>query len=122
MYIQISACQCSYYVNDKYSDEHSTFIQLAKKLTQLKYPLLVNGSSICGIPHNRIQLSNKREGTVVTCKNNSDSQGQPSGIVVRFVCPTSMSQGSGVWIRGADLHTAHQPILWRRPTCKIAED
>ena len=44
--------------------------------------------------------------------------GQPGGIVLRFTHSTSAAQGSQVQIPGADLHTAHQAMLWRHPTYK----
>ena len=48
-------------------------------------------------------------------------RGQPSS-VVKFPCSASVALGQWVWIPGADLHTAHQVMLWRRPTYKIEED
>ena len=50
------------------------------------------------------------------------TRGQPSGVVVKFACSTLMAQGSPVQILGADLHTAHQAMLWWLPTNKIEED
>ena len=38
--------------------------------------------------------------------------GPPAGIVVKFMCSTSLAQGSQVWNLGTDLHTAHQAMLW----------
>ena len=49
-------------------------------------------------------------------------RGQPGGVVVDFACSASVAQGSRVPIPGADLHTAHQAMLWRHPTYKIEED
>ena len=46
---------------------------------------------------------------------------QPGGIV-KFVHSASAALDSPVWILGADLHTAHQAMLWWRPTYKIEED
>ena len=34
----------------------------------------------------------------------------------------SVAQGLQVWILGADLHIAHQAMLWWQPTYKIEED
>ena len=42
--------------------------------------------------------------------------------VVEFVCSASVAQGSQVQIPGVDLYTAHQAILWQRPTYKMEED
>ena len=36
----------------------------------------------------------------------------PGGIVVNFVCPASVAQGSPVQIPGVDLRTAYQAMLW----------
>ena len=44
------------------------------------------------------------------------------GVVVKFVLSTLAAQSSQVWILGADLCTAHQAMLWQRPTYKIEED
>ena len=49
-------------------------------------------------------------------------RGQSGGVVVRFECLASVAQGSQVWIPGADLHTAHQAMLWWCPTYEIEED
>ena len=38
---------------------------------------------------------------------------QPSGTVVKFACSASAALVSLVQIPGADLHTAHQAMLWR---------
>ena len=48
--------------------------------------------------------------------------GWPGGTVVKFACPASVAWGSRVQIQGADLHTAHQAMLWQHPTYKIEED
>ena len=48
--------------------------------------------------------------------------GQPSGVVVKFVCSTSVAQGSQVQILGTDLRTAHHATLWQHPTYKTEED
>ena len=42
--------------------------------------------------------------------------------MVEFPCSDSAAQGLKVWIPGVDLHTAHQAMLWWRPTYKIEED
>ena len=49
-------------------------------------------------------------------------RGQPSGIVVKFACSALVAWGSWVWIPGADLHIAHQAMLWQCPTYKVEED
>ena len=49
-------------------------------------------------------------------------RGRPGGIVIKFACSILVAQGSWFWIPGADLHTAHQALLWRHPTYKIEED
>ena len=41
---------------------------------------------------------------------------------VKFAHFTLVAQGSWVWISGADLHTAHQAVLWQHPAYKIEED
>ena len=48
-------------------------------------------------------------------------RGWPSIVVVKFTHSTSPAQGSRVQMPGTDLHTAHQPMLWRPPTYKIEE-
>ena len=40
-------------------------------------------------------------------------QGQPGGVVVKFVSSALAAQGLLVWIPGVDLHTAHQAMLWQ---------
>ena len=40
---------------------------------------------------------------------------------VKFMCSASMARGPQVRIRGVDLHTAHQAMLWQRPIYKIGE-
>ena len=49
-------------------------------------------------------------------------RGQPSGIVVKFVCSTLAAQGLPVQIPGVD--TVHQTMLWwcRTPAYKREED
>ena len=42
--------------------------------------------------------------------------GLPNGVVVKFVCSTSVAQGSPVGILGTDLHTTHQAMLWQHLT------
>ena len=64
---------------------------------------------IKAIPHHKIGIK-------------KSDKGQPSGIVVKFMCLASAAQGSGVQILGADMHTAHQAMLWWHPTYKIEED
>ena len=49
-------------------------------------------------------------------------RGQPGGVAVEFVYPISVAQCLQVWISGVDLHTAHQAMLWQRPTYKLEED
>ena len=48
--------------------------------------------------------------------------GWSGGVVVKFVHSASAAQGSQVQNPGADLHGAHQAMLWWRPTYKIEED
>lgn len=48
----------------------------------------------------------------VFIKKDKNPRGWPGGGVVKFGCPTSAAQGLGVQIPGADLHTAHQALLW----------
>ena len=43
-------------------------------------------------------------------------------LVAKFVHSALAAQGSLVQILGADLHTAHQAMLWWHPTYKIEED
>ena len=50
------------------------------------------------------------------------SQGQPCGIVVKFMHSALAAQGSWVQILGVDLSTTHQAMLWQRTTYKIEED
>ena len=45
-------------------------------------------------------------------------QGWPGGTVVKFACSTSAAWGLWAQIPGADLGTAHQAMLWLRPTYK----
>ena len=54
--------------------------------------------------------------------NNKEYWGRPSGIVVKFMCSASAALGLWVRIPGTDIHTAHQAMLSRCPTYKIAED
>ena len=49
-------------------------------------------------------------------------RGQPIGVEAKFTCSASAAWGSQVWILGADLHTAHQAMLWWHPTYVIEED
>ena len=49
-------------------------------------------------------------------------QGLAGGVVVKLVCSALVAWGSQVRIPGADLHTAHQAMLWWCPTYKIEED
>ena len=48
--------------------------------------------------------------------------GWPGGIVVKCAHPASVAQGSWVQILGADLHIAHQAMLWQHPTYKIEKN
>ena len=50
------------------------------------------------------------------------NRGWPGGIVVKFARSTLAAQGSQVQIPRADLHTAHQAMLWQHPTYKTEED
>ena len=50
------------------------------------------------------------------------TSGQPSGVVVKFAHSASAAQGSLVQMPGADLHTAHQDMLWQCPIYKAEED
>ena len=54
--------------------------------------------------------------------NKKITRGWPGGVVVKFVHSASVVRGSLVQISGADTHTAHQAMLWQRPTYKIEED
>ena len=49
-------------------------------------------------------------------------RGQPSGLVIKFVCSTLAAQGSCIQTLGMDLGTTHQAMLWQPPTHKIEED
>ena len=49
-------------------------------------------------------------------------RGQPSSAVVKFACSALVAWGLQVQILGANLHTAHQAMLWCHPTYKIEED
>ena len=49
-------------------------------------------------------------------------RGWPGGIVVKFVHLALVAWGSQVRILGADLHTAHQTVLWWHPMYKAEED
>ena len=42
-------------------------------------------------------------------------EGSAHGPVVKFMRSASAAQGSQVQILGADLHTAHQAMLWQHP-------
>ena len=44
--------------------------------------------------------------------------GQPGSIVLKFVRSTLVAQGPWVRILAADLHIAHQAMLWWHPTYK----
>ena len=48
--------------------------------------------------------------------------GWPGGIVIKFIPSTSAAQDSQVRIPGADLHTAHQTVLWQCFIYKVEED
>ena len=50
------------------------------------------------------------------------SWGWPAGIVVKFTRSALAARGSLIRILGADLHTAHQAMLWRCPTYNLEED
>ena len=56
--------------------------------------------------------------TYKTKQYRSLGQGRPSDWVVKVVCFALAAWGLLVWILGVDLHTAHQAMLWRRPTEK----
>ena len=45
--------------------------------------------------------------------NKNKYQGQPDGVVVRFVCSASAAWGSPVEVPGVDLCTTHQAMLWQ---------
>ena len=47
---------------------------------------------------------------------NTITRGWPGGMVVGCARSASLAQGSQVWIPGTDLYTAHQAMLWQRPT------
>ena len=49
-------------------------------------------------------------------------RGWPGSTVVKFVHSASGAHDLRVQIPGADLHTAHQAMLWRCPTYKTEED
>ena len=50
------------------------------------------------------------------------SLGEPADVVVKFLCSASAVQGLQAQIPRADLHAAHQAILWWCPACKMEED
>ena len=43
-------------------------------------------------------------------------RGWPAGLVVKFTHSALAAWSSWVQIPGADLHTAHQAMLWQHPT------
>ena len=47
---------------------------------------------------------------------------RPSGKVAKLAQSALAAWSLQVWILGADLHTAHQAMLWRHPTYKVEED
>ena len=47
----------------------------------------------------------------------NETRGRPGGIAVKFPCSLLVARGL-VRILGADLHTAHQAMLWCHPTKK----
>ena len=49
-------------------------------------------------------------------------EGQPGGVVVKFMHSASAAQGLQVQILSFDLHTTHQAMLWQRPTYKVEKD
>ena len=55
-------------------------------------------------------------------KKKSLRWGQPSGTTVKFSHSASAARSLLVRIPSADLRTAYQTMLWRRPTYKIEED
>ena len=77
-------------------------------------------------PHNNISINDRphkwRWSVIITEIKNFYYWGQPSVIVVKFMCSASTARGFQVWILGMDLHTAHQATLWWHPTYKIEED
>ena len=48
-------------------------------------------------------------------------KGRPGGVVVKFMCCSSVAQGLQIWISGADLCTTHQATQWWQPTYKIED-
>ena len=51
-----------------------------------------------------------------------NNMGLPGGTVVEFTRSASVARGSQVQIPGADLHIAHQAMLWQHPTYKTEKD
>ena len=60
--------------------------------------------------------------SAISWQSKSLDRGQPGGVVVGFRCSTLAACGLWVWIPGANLHTAHQVMLWQHPTYKIEGD
>lgn len=58
----------------------------------------------------------------ITIKNIKIFRVWLGGVVVKFAPSTWAAWGSWVWVPGTDLHTAHQAMLWQRPTYKIEAD
>ena len=50
------------------------------------------------------------------------TRGQPGGIVVESAWSISAAWGLQGWIPGMYLHTAHEAMLWGRPTYKTEEN
>ena len=61
------------------------------------------------IKRNQIEILELKN-TIFKTKN---SQGQPSGVMVKFTHFTSVAQGSPVRILGLDLWTAYQAMLYQ---------
>ena len=92
-----------------------TVCSLVKKF---KRALRGNNDKVC-VPEVRHSLcSHLRELSLKM----TEVRGQLGGVVVKFVCSTSVAQGSQVRIPSTDLHTAHQAMLWWHPIYKTEED
>ena len=52
----------------------------------------------------------------------ASKSGRPGGTVIKCGCSTSATQGSLVWIPGADMAPCGKPYCGRRPIYKVEED
>ena len=69
---------------------------------------------MCAYKYNMGRSNNCYERSI----KNYLSRGRPGGVVVKFTHSTLAAQGLLIQILGVDLHTAHQAMLWWRPTYK----